>query len=215
MDFGRCALANDIDLFDRIYGAWLGRAAGCALGKPVEKWPKQVIEEYLRHYDALPLDNYIPAIKASPANHPEHFFVSGMDCTRGNITLMPRDDDMDFTILGLSVLEDYAADFTSVDVGNAWLDRLPYNLVYTAERVAYRNLINDLLPPYSALSDNPFREWIGVKSEPTYGAMSRRAGGESRRNGVSRRLNLAQQERCLRRHVCGRSACRELRHQQH
>ena len=33
----RCALAADIDLFDRIYGAWLGRAAGCALGKPVEK----------------------------------------------------------------------------------------------------------------------------------------------------------------------------------
>ena len=159
----RCALANDIDLFDRIYGAWLGRAAGCALGKPVEKWPKQVIDEYLRHYDALPLDNYIPAGKASPANHPEHFYVSGMDCTRGNITLMPRDDDMDFTILGLSILEDYAADFTSVDVGSAWLNRLPYNLVYTAERVAYRNLINDLLPPSSALTDNPFREWIGAQ----------------------------------------------------
>ena len=159
----RCALAADIDLFDRIYGAWLGRAAGCALGKPVEKWPKQIIDEYLRHYDALPLDNYIPAGKGAPANHPENFYVSGMDCTRGNITLMPRDDDMDFTILGLSILEDYAGDFTSVDVGSAWLNRLPYNLVYTAERVAYRNLINDLLPPSSAMTNNPFREWIGAQ----------------------------------------------------
>lgn len=159
----RCALAADIDLFDRIYGAWLGRAAGCALGKPVEKWPKQIIDEYLRHYDALPLDNYIPAGKGAPANHPEHFNVSGTDCTRGNITLMPRDDDMDFTILGLSILEDYAGDFTSVDVGSAWLNRLPYNLVYTAERVAYRNLINDLLPPSSAMTNNPFREWIGAQ----------------------------------------------------
>ena len=27
---------NDDQLYDRIYGGWLGRAAGCALGKPVE-----------------------------------------------------------------------------------------------------------------------------------------------------------------------------------
>lgn len=26
-------------LYDRIYGGWLGRAAGCLLGKPVEKIP--------------------------------------------------------------------------------------------------------------------------------------------------------------------------------
>ena len=28
----RCALANDIDLFDRIYGAWLGPGGGLRLG---------------------------------------------------------------------------------------------------------------------------------------------------------------------------------------
>ena len=31
-------------LLDHIYGAWLGRAAGCALGKPVEGWPKSNID---------------------------------------------------------------------------------------------------------------------------------------------------------------------------
>jgi len=29
------------ELFDRIYGAWLGRCAGCQLGKPVEGASKE------------------------------------------------------------------------------------------------------------------------------------------------------------------------------
>jgi ADP-ribosylglycohydrolase len=35
--------------------------------------------------------------------------------------------------------------------------------VYTAERVAYRNLVNDVWPPASAACDNPYREWIGAQ----------------------------------------------------
>ena len=38
---------NDVELFDRIYGAWLGRTAGCALGKPVEGWSKDQIDKYM------------------------------------------------------------------------------------------------------------------------------------------------------------------------
>ena len=30
---------SEADLYDKIYGAWLGRCAGCALGKPVEAHP--------------------------------------------------------------------------------------------------------------------------------------------------------------------------------
>jgi hypothetical protein len=36
-------------------------------------------------------------------------------------------------------------------------------MVYTAERVAYRNLVNDIAPPQSASFRNPFREWIGAQ----------------------------------------------------
>ncbi|NCF44450.1 MAG: hypothetical protein GWP70_06460 [Proteobacteria bacterium] len=156
-------LPADLDLNDRIYDAWLGRAAGCALGKPVEKWPKDTIAAYLEHYGALPLSDYIPAGKGFPANHASHYTFSGMDCARGKITHMPRDDDMDYTIIGLAVLEQYGIDFTPVQVGLTWLDRLPYNLLYTAERIAYRNLINGIVPPASARTENPFREWIGAQ----------------------------------------------------
>ena len=51
---------GDDVLYDRIYGAWLGRAAGCALGKPIEGWKKEQIDKFLTETDSLPLDNYLP-----------------------------------------------------------------------------------------------------------------------------------------------------------
>jgi len=48
-------------------------------------------------------------------------------------------------------------------VAASWPQRLPYHLVYTAEREAYRNLVNGLRPPRSATYRNPFREWIGAQ----------------------------------------------------
>lgn len=150
---------SDEELFDRIYGAWLGRSAGCALGKPVEGWHKEKIESYLKFADAYPLDDYFPAVEG----HPEGYQVRSGNCTRGNVKYMARDDDMDYTILGLHILETHGLDFTMQNVADTWLNRMPYHLVYTAERVAYRNLVNGIRPPESAMHNNPFREWIGAQ----------------------------------------------------
>jgi len=38
---------NDRKLYQKIYGGWMGRCAGCLLGKPVESWTKEKIEDYL------------------------------------------------------------------------------------------------------------------------------------------------------------------------
>jgi len=151
-------LTND-QILNRIHGAWQGRAAGCALGKPVEGWPKANIDSYLQYAKALPLNDYIPLVDG----HPEGLKPRLPDCTRGMIHYMVRDDDMDYTILGLNVLESHGPEFTSSNVAETWLSRLPYHLVYTAERVAYRNLVNNLWPPESATHRNPFREWIGAQ----------------------------------------------------
>ncbi len=150
---------TDAQMLDCIHGAWLGRAAGCALGKPVEGWHKGQIDSYLRFAKALPLNDYIPLVDG----HPEGLKPRLPDCTRGMIHYMARDDDMDYTILGLHVLESYGLDFTSRNVANSWLSRLPYHLVYTAERATYRNLVNNLWPPESATHHNPYREWIGAQ----------------------------------------------------
>ncbi len=150
---------TEAQMLDRIHGAWLGRATGCALGKPVEGWAKDKIDSYLQFAEALPLDDYFPLVDG----YPEGLKLRFPDCTRGRIHYMARDDDLDYTILGLHVLESYGLDFTSRNVAETWLNRLPYHLAYTAERAAYRNLVNNLWPPESAKHHNPYREWIGAQ----------------------------------------------------
>ena len=145
---------------DKVHGAWLGRCVGCLLGKPVEGWPRDRIEGYLKLGGAYPLDGYIPKVTPHPEGyrlHPSH-----EEAMRGTIDGMPRDDDIDYTILGLHLLEEHGAGFTTADVGAEWLTHLPYSLVYTAERVAYRNLVNGLTPPETASHRNPYREFIGA-----------------------------------------------------
>ncbi len=148
-------------LYDRIYGAWLGRCAGCSLGKPVEGWRRDRIEDYLQAAGAYPLADYFPVLDPFPEGLALH--ANYKETARGYIRYMARDDDIDYTIIGLSYCERYGLGFTSDDVARAWLVGLPYGMVYTAENVAYRNLVNQLRPPRSATYRNPYREWIGAQ----------------------------------------------------
>jgi ADP-ribosylglycohydrolase len=149
-------------LRDRVIGAWLGRCAGCTLGKPVEIWPRAAVRSYLERFGAYPLRDYVPAEEPAPAGFPA-LNPSWRSSARGRIDGVPRDDDLDYTILGLHLLESHGSRFTARDVGNAWLARLPFLAVYTAERAAYRNLVGGLAPPATATHINPYREWIGAQ----------------------------------------------------
>lgn len=155
-----CELSDE-ELYDRVHGAWLGRCAGCLLGKPVEGWPRARIEGYLKLAGAYPLDNFFPRLIPHPEGyrlHPSHG-----EAMLGSIGCMPRDDDIDYTILGLHVLEGHRIGFSTEEVAAEWLTHLPFMMVYTAERVAYRNLVNGLAPPETAVYRNPYREWIGAQ----------------------------------------------------
>lgn len=168
---------NEAQLRDRLQGAWLGRCAGCNLGKPVEGWTRASIREYLERTHAYPLDNYFirltpipegytlwtPEIEETRADFDKIMRQNWEGTTRGNITEMARDDDIDYTILSLYILETYGFDFRTEDVAQAWLTHLPFLDVYTAERAAYRNLVYGLHPPQTASYRNPYREWIGAQ----------------------------------------------------
>ncbi|MGC0328660.1 ADP-ribosylglycohydrolase [Streptomyces sp. SAI-170] len=151
------------DLADRIHGGWLGRIAGNMLGKPVELgevWTRDRIDRYLREADALPLTDYLPEPVAETdtlALRPEW-----RQCLRGRIHGSCRDDDVDYAILGLHLLERHGFGFSTEQVGDLWLLSLPYLQTFTAERAAYRNLANGLRPPLTATFDNPYQEWIGA-----------------------------------------------------
>ncbi|MRH86545.1 ADP-ribosylglycohydrolase family protein [Nocardia sp. SYP-A9097] len=74
----------------------------------------------------------------------------------------PRDENLDYILLGLHLLEQSGTDFIADDVSALWLERLPFLRTSTAERVAYRNLIDGFLPPDTATYRNPYREWRGA-----------------------------------------------------
>jgi ADP-ribosylglycohydrolase len=159
---GSRALGSDYE--DRLLGAWTGRIIGCMLGKPIEDgvfWTAARIREYLQLADALPLRDYIPALDPMPAGY--ELKPCWTETTRGRVHGSARDDDIDYTIINLGVLEACGADFDTGDVAAAWLARLPILQVYTAERAAYRNLIDGLEPPLTASTYNPYREWIGAQ----------------------------------------------------
>ncbi|MFG2633115.1 ADP-ribosylglycohydrolase family protein [Streptomyces sp. NPDC048362] len=144
--------------------AWLGRAIGCLLGKPVEKLPLDGIRALARAAGNWPLTGYFTA-RGVPASLLETYPWNRRSATTSlaeNIDGMPEDDDLNYPLLGLLLLQRHGRTFTTTDVARLWLDELPPGRAFTAERVAYRNLLAGVEPPHTARHRNPFREWIGA-----------------------------------------------------
>ncbi|WP_460109013.1 ADP-ribosylglycohydrolase family protein [Streptomyces sp. YKOK-J1] len=144
--------------------AWLGRAAGCLLGKPVEKLPLDGIRALARATGNWPLTNWFTA-RGVPgdllAQYPWNR-RSAPTSLAENIDGMPEDDDLNYPLLGLLLLRRHGRGFSTADVAALWLDELPPGRAFTAERVAFRNLLCGIEPPHTARHRNPFREWIGA-----------------------------------------------------
>ncbi|MEU2229908.1 ADP-ribosylglycohydrolase family protein [Streptomyces vietnamensis] len=152
-------------LRDRLHAAWLGRAVGCLLGKPVEKLPLPALRALARAAGNWPLATWFTARGVPPellAAHPWNRRSAATSLAE-NIDGMPEDDDLNYPLLNLLLLQRYGRDFTTADVARLWLDELPAGRTFTAERVAYRNLLDGVEPPLTAVRRNPFREWIGAQ----------------------------------------------------
>jgi ADP-ribosylglycohydrolase len=149
----------------RIAGAWLGRAAGCVLGKPVEGLPREGVREIAESTGNWPVRGWFTAAGLDPAIAERWPWnrASRPTSLAENIRGIPEDDDLNFTMLGVHLLERAGADFDELDVAKLWLDFLPPGRIFTAERVAMRNLLEAFLPPETATRRNPFREWIGAR----------------------------------------------------
>jgi ADP-ribosylglycohydrolase len=159
------SLGEPVELEMRILNAWLGRMAGNLLGKPVEKIPREGIREILASSGQWPLTQYITAVgvpddvqRRWPWNR-----RSKVTSLREVIDGMPEDDDINFAILALLMMERYGRGLTTEDVAQSWLNDLPAGRVFTAERVAYRNLLEGVDPARAAVVGTPFREWIGAQ----------------------------------------------------
>lgn len=152
-------------LLDKIYGGWLARACGCLLGKPVEGWRTETLHPFLRETGNYPIQHYLrsdandsvlQAAKLEKAALEKRAFIDQVDC-------MPEDDDTNYTLISLKILETYGRNFAPEDVAECWMQNLPILHLCTAERVAYRNFVLGYEPPASATHQNAYREWIGAQ----------------------------------------------------
>ena len=158
------------ELLDKLHGAYTGRFAGCALGQVVEGWSMDAIRKYLEKCGDYPLRDYI----SNRHREESCWILAHHPAWKENVQFMGPDDDVNYTLMGLHVLEKYGRDFKWFDVATEWNSCLPYATICTAETQAILNY-NTLnarcgvtarvaaTPQYTRRYNNPYREWIGAQ----------------------------------------------------
>jgi ADP-ribosylglycohydrolase len=150
---------------EKLGGAMLSRFAGCTLGAIVEFWTMDQMEKWAAYIG----DQFPPVDYWSKITNPHTLRYEKSACreyTRDSINGVPVDDDIVYTLLGLLIAEDYGINFTTEDVGKAWLKYLPY--ACTAEHIALNNLRKGISALETADIDNPYCQWLGadIRSDP-------------------------------------------------
>ena len=148
----------EVDLDDaaaRAAAAFLGSVCGCVLGKPLEVNP--TLAEIRRAGEQIgqwPLDDYVsePLLAALGRRHP-----SWVDTTRGRITYVASDDDINYTVLGMLLLAEHGLGLTKDEIRQAWLQRLPPLQTFGPERfMLLRAGMNSL----GAAGVNDYAAWV-------------------------------------------------------
>jgi hypothetical protein len=173
------------EAIDRFHGAWLGRASGCALGKPVEGMGmgarngahcgRADIKKYLQNRGDWPLTDYFSGRDAG-----DGLKLACELSQRERIAFMEPDDDIHYSLIGVHIVRHSGPGFTWVDVAQAWLNHIPLGAICTAETQAYLNYVNRssrsgpggwgptglnvaATPAFTRRNWNPYREWIGAQ----------------------------------------------------
>jgi len=146
----------------RIQGAWLGRCAGCLLGKPIEGIRRPKLRALLGRAGCREITDYLWRL---PGLCDEDYRDAGFAHLLNwrNTAAMPEDDDTNYTVTGMALVKAKGIGFSPEDMADFWMANIPILHTCTAERVAYHNFVNNIEPPRSAVVRNPYREWIGAQ----------------------------------------------------
>ena len=155
-------IPDDTELRNKLLGAWTGRACGCLLGKPVEGIRSDELIPFLKETGNYPMHRYILSTDITDEVCSHYKFSFKNKPFADTVDGMPVDDDTNYTVLYQMIVEESGRDFTTSDVGFAWLKYQSVYSYFTAERIAYINLLNCLEPPATAMYKNVCREWIGA-----------------------------------------------------
>lgn len=137
-ELGALAPVDVDDASRRVEAAFLGSVCGCVLGKPVEINPTLAeLREALEATGEWPLSYYFSQATLDRLARPAH--VSTPETARELIQYVAPDDDLNYSILGMLVLERHGTDFTRGDLRDAWVRHLPIGTTFGPERTQLLN----------------------------------------------------------------------------
>lgn len=125
-----------VDLDDagrRAEAGFLGSVCGCVLGKPVEvRTTMAKLRAAAEAAAEWPIRDYLSEAMLDALGDRHR---SWTEATRGRIRFVARDDDINYTVLGMLILEQHGVDFTRADVMQMWLANLPLAYTFGPERM--------------------------------------------------------------------------------
>ena len=160
-------LPEEKELFEKVYGAWVGRICGCLLGKPVEGIRTEQWHPFLKETNNFPLHRYVSCEDATEERRKKYWGIN-LNWLPERTECAPTDDDTNYTVLAQVLIDRCGRDFKPEDMMNTWLNYQPKNAYCTAERVAFCNFVKGYRPHDSAKFQNPYREWIGAQIRGDY-----------------------------------------------
>ena len=134
---------NPIDLAiakEKTETAFLASVCGCILGKPLEVNPDlEMLKKAFLPHNEWPIRDYISIkmTEALPKRHP-----SWTECCRENIRYVSADDDINYTVLGMLVLERHGLDFTHAQLAHLWAESLPLLYTFGPERRILKRMVD-------------------------------------------------------------------------
>lgn len=157
-------VVDPVQIAPRVEAAFLSSVAGCILGKPIEGWlDLPTIRSAAEKVGAWPLNDYITEAMLEPLayRHPDWPVT-----VRERITFVAPDDDINYSILGMLLLEKHGLNLERKHLADAWIKNLATWWCWGPERVV--NISASLwsmhhdpeFPFYDA--DAPYDEWVSL-----------------------------------------------------
>ncbi len=128
-----CGTMGSISLSEtarKLETAFLARVCGCILGKPLEVKPTLAEIRAAAGTD-WPLSDYIrpELLDALGRRH-----WSWTNTTRGRIAFVEPDDDLNYAILAMLLLEQHGTALSTIHIRDAWLLHIPFGTTFGPER---------------------------------------------------------------------------------
>ena len=153
----------------RIETAFLSSVCGCVLGKPLEIHTDMArIRDAAQKTGEWPLRDYVSEALLDAIGDRHR---SWAQTVRGNIAFVAPDDDLNYSILGMLLLEEKGARFSKSDVRNLWMRHLPVDTTFGPERTMMLRGVQSFVgesgadhdPEHWAASWNPGDERCGAQ----------------------------------------------------